>query len=567
MTAIRVWCRSGALRSPPRSSANRSSRRRSMSSTDITRTLAAASSIASGSPSSRRTTRRTASSSSGTPGRAAEARWQNRSAAASSASWPSAKTRSAAIASGARVVVTTRSCAARGDQERDQVGDRLDDVLAVVEDQQRRRLVEQLRDPGADVVALLGGEHPPAAHRVADARARSRPRRPRPRATATPTSSTKWTTGCSASRPSRCASRVLPSPPGPEDRGDPRLADRGAQGPDVLVAADQRGGLEAQPLAHRTVGGQQLAVHRLQRRARGRPRAGRPARRGAARSGPGRRARRAPRPSSAAARPPRPRRRRPASTSRASASSWSPSADSARPSTAVAIARCRAAAARSSPSGPSAALPGCRERQGRAGQVAGPDQVVPALGLARAHHGVPQRQRVDRVGPQAEPVAVVGPRHHLGRGLRRGPGRPRPGAPWPGWPARRRAPRPRRPAAPRETWPPAATRAASSAWVRPPGSGVPCQDTSSSSRRSGHVGQSGHLLVGEPQRPAATFSSRWATLPVPGIDQDVLAEGEGPGQPDLGRAWRPSSSATASDRVRGSRGRGAALADRRRHDA
>ena len=77
-------------------------------------------------------------------------------AAASSASWPSGKTRSAAIASGARVVVTTRSRRQDGDQERDQVGDRLDDVLAVVEDEQGRRPVERLGDPGADVVALLG---------------------------------------------------------------------------------------------------------------------------------------------------------------------------------------------------------------------------------------------------------------------------------------------------------------------------------------------------------------------------------------------------------------------------
>ena len=30
-----------------------------------------------------------------------------------------------------------------------------------------RRLVEDLRDPGADVVALLGGEHPAATDRVA----------------------------------------------------------------------------------------------------------------------------------------------------------------------------------------------------------------------------------------------------------------------------------------------------------------------------------------------------------------------------------------------------------------
>ena len=91
---------------PPRSSANRSSSRRSISSTDITRTLAAASSMASGSPSSRRMTL-------STPARQADARPRGRGAlaeqraASSAASWQSGKTRSAAIASGARVVVST----------------------------------------------------------------------------------------------------------------------------------------------------------------------------------------------------------------------------------------------------------------------------------------------------------------------------------------------------------------------------------------------------------------------------------------------------------------------------
>ena len=169
MTAIRVWCRSGALRSPPRSSANRSSSRRSMSSTDITRTLAAASSIASGSPSRRRTTRRTASSSqryAGARGRGA-LREQVRGGVLGELAEredPLGRDRERRPGGGDHPQL-----AAGGDQEGDQVGDRLDDVLAVVEDQQRRRLVEQLGDPGADVVALLGGEHPAAAHRVADA--------------------------------------------------------------------------------------------------------------------------------------------------------------------------------------------------------------------------------------------------------------------------------------------------------------------------------------------------------------------------------------------------------------
>ena len=218
---------------------------------------------------------------------------------------------------------------------------------------------------------------------------------------------------------------------------------------DVLVAPDQRARLEPQPLAHRAVGGQQLAVHRLQHRAgvdaepvgqlgavplvavqgggravHGGQRAQQRGHRGLvagaglarAAAGPrrGRRARRAP------GRAPR-----------------------------AATERCRPAAARSSPSGPSAALPGAGQRQRRAGQVAGPDQVVAALGLAGPDDGVAQRQRVDR----RRPGGRAGSRGRCGPPPRArsapGPARPRPGAPWPGWPARRRAPRPPRPAAPR----------------------------------------------------------------------------------------------------------------------
>ena len=84
----------------------------------------------------------------------------------------------------------------------------------------------------------------------------------------TPASSTKCTTGCSASRPIRCASRVLPRPAGADDRGDPRAADRLGERGDVLVAADQPGRLVEQPLADRPVAGQQLGVQRPQVRAR-----------------------------------------------------------------------------------------------------------------------------------------------------------------------------------------------------------------------------------------------------------------------------------------------------------
>src|SRR5512133_303702 len=80
-TAWRVWCRSGASRGPPRSRPKRSSRRRAISATDITRTRAAASSTASGSPSRWRQTSATWSAGRSAPGRAALARWMNSSTA------------------------------------------------------------------------------------------------------------------------------------------------------------------------------------------------------------------------------------------------------------------------------------------------------------------------------------------------------------------------------------------------------------------------------------------------------------------------------------------------------
>ena len=199
--------------------------------------------------------------------------------------------------------------AAGGDQVGDQVGDRRDDVLAVVEDQERRRLVEDLRDPGADVVALLGGEHPAAADRVADAeRGADLADDVLGRGDADQLDEVHH--GLVGPAAEQVRQPGLAEPARAEDRGDPRLADRGTQRPDVLVAADQRRGLEAQPLAHRPVGGQQLAVQRPGGPAPGRRRAGRRGRRGAARRPRAPPARRARRRSSAAGPPPWPRRRR-----------------------------------------------------------------------------------------------------------------------------------------------------------------------------------------------------------------------------------------------------------------
>ena len=234
----------------------------------MVRTLAAASSIASGSPSSRSTTRSTTSSGSETPGRAARARWRNRSSAKSESSCDKGNTCSAEMPSGARVVVTTRSVGHGRDQERHEVGDRSDHVLAVVEDQERRGSFELLGDAGADVSA--------AARAIRSRRELTESRTPSAEPTspttssgeATPTSSTKCTTCCSAPRASTCASLVLPRPPGAEDRDHTCLADQCAQRADVLVPPDQRRRVEAHALAHRVVGGQQLAVHRPESGAR-----------------------------------------------------------------------------------------------------------------------------------------------------------------------------------------------------------------------------------------------------------------------------------------------------------
>ncbi|MCP9952834.1 hypothetical protein [Actinomadura madurae] len=107
-TACMVRCRDGASRAFPRSSANRSSRRRAISGTDMTRTRAAASSIASGSPSRWRHSSSTAPSARSAPGRAACARCRNSSTAVGRSRAGSGYTDSDDSPSGARLVVSTR---------------------------------------------------------------------------------------------------------------------------------------------------------------------------------------------------------------------------------------------------------------------------------------------------------------------------------------------------------------------------------------------------------------------------------------------------------------------------
>ena len=238
-----------------------------MSSTDIARTRAAASSMARGSPSSRRTTLSTVVGSSATPGRAARARCPNSSDAASSPSCESGNTRSAEIARGARVVVTTR----RRGQAATRKATRSATASTTCSQLSRMSRVgaapracaararTSVRCSGVSTRRPLTESRTPSADPTSPTTSSGE---------ATPTSSTKCTTGSSASRPRRCASRVLPSPPGPEDRHDPGLADQGPQRADVVVATDQGGRLVTQPAPDRVVRGEQLGVHRGQGRAR-----------------------------------------------------------------------------------------------------------------------------------------------------------------------------------------------------------------------------------------------------------------------------------------------------------
>ena len=270
--------------------------------------------------------------------------------------------------------------------------------------------------------------------------------------------------------------------------------------PDVLVAADQRRGLEPQPLAHRPVGGQQLAVQGPERRSRvdaepvGQvgavplvaPRA--------------RRARRA-RPRSSAAGPrPRPRRRR--------------------------ARRQAAGAPRRGRPGPTAPCPGRRWRRRGAGsrqhggrpaarprrcpKRAPPGLPGPGRGRGSGRGGPPPRgrpppRRGARARRRPRRAARAGSRGRCGPPRRArsasGPARPRPAAPWPGWPGTSSGPQTSSTSRSSETWLPAATRAASRAWVRPPGSGVPCQDTSSSSSRSTGVSVALPRNARRPGRP------------------------------------------------------------------
>ena len=267
MTASRVWCRSGASRLPPRSSANRSSRRRPISATDITRTLRGGQLDRERQPVEpvdQRAHLAGVQPCAGARGRGALAEQLDGVVEAELRQLVDPLGREPERGPGGGEHPQRRR---PGDQHRDQVGDRLDEVLAVVEDQQRRRGADLVDDP-ADQVGTTGrGRGQPAGDRLADAEH------------VADLDGDALGRG-DAGQLDEVHDRLLGEPAhqvrepglaeaaGADDRGDPRGADRLRQRGDVLVAADQPGRLVEQPLADRAVARQQLGVQRLQGRAR-----------------------------------------------------------------------------------------------------------------------------------------------------------------------------------------------------------------------------------------------------------------------------------------------------------
>ena len=151
------------------------------------------------------------------------------------------------------MVVSTRKRRRPGDHHRDHVGDRRHDLLAVVEDQQRRRAADLLDDPDGQVGPLRRG---PEQAAVGD-------RVPNPEGG--PDLGGDALRGVDAGQLDEVHHRLLgepahhvgepglAEPAGAHDRGDPRRADRLRQGGHVVVAADQAAGVVQEPVANRAV--------------------------------------------------------------------------------------------------------------------------------------------------------------------------------------------------------------------------------------------------------------------------------------------------------------------------
>ncbi len=184
-TARRVRCRGRAVRLPPVSRRKRSSSRSASCSTGMVRLRAAASSRASGRPSSRRQIWATASALSpvsAKSGRTARARSTNRSTAGTRVSRPRADRRCRGGAAGRGAAARRTATAARGwwpapaaagqapSRASTSSAAAIEDVLAVVEDQQHRGGVQHLDQPVAGTAhvhgASLQGRDVPGPDRV-----------------------------------------------------------------------------------------------------------------------------------------------------------------------------------------------------------------------------------------------------------------------------------------------------------------------------------------------------------------------------------------------------------------
>ena len=146
------------MRLPPVSTRKRSSRRSASSPAVSVRRRAAASSSASGSPSSRRQISCAASSTTN-PGRAAAARSANSVSAGDSASGGTGTSASPSIASASRLVATIFSFGAAFEQRIGEAGGTGDDVLAVVEDDDRVAFGEHVEQAIQRVARRHAGEH------------------------------------------------------------------------------------------------------------------------------------------------------------------------------------------------------------------------------------------------------------------------------------------------------------------------------------------------------------------------------------------------------------------------
>ena len=263
MTASSVRCRSGVVRSRLRRAANRSSSAAATSATVIVRTRAAASSTARGSPSSRSTTSRTAVG--------LEHGVRPRRRGALHEQLPGVDRGELAQRDRALGGQPQRrpaggqhlQVAGRREQEGHQRGHRLEDVLAVVEDQQGRPRVELLRQPAAYVGLLGRGEREPGRHRAPDAEGRAdRDHDVVARADADELDHVH--AGQHRLARQHLGDAGLADAAGTEHRDQPGRGEGRAQPVEVLLAAQQPGRVVPHPGAHRVVGGQQLGVQPLQ---------------------------------------------------------------------------------------------------------------------------------------------------------------------------------------------------------------------------------------------------------------------------------------------------------------